>query len=55
MASKRKIEFELDKRPGGRIPTTGSGFDFKDKKRYSRKRKHKGGCNERANQSNNED
>lgn len=32
---------ELDKKKALRIPTAKSGFTFKDKKKYTRKKKHK--------------
>ena len=40
MTSIRKIEFEISKKPGGRVPTAKGNIYFKDKKRYSRKVKH---------------
>lgn len=43
---KRKMKIELDKdimaqKKAIRIPTTGAGQTFKDKKKYNRKEKHK--------------
>jgi hypothetical protein len=44
--TKRKIKIELEKdilkqKKAFRIPTTGAGQTFKDKKKYNRKEKHK--------------
>ena len=55
MASKRKIEFELDKKPGFRVPTGKGGYDMKDKTRYTRKQKHKRRADYGGDQINNED
>lgn len=44
--SKKKEVFDKDKsdqKKAIRIPTSKKGFDFKDKKKYTRKKKHKKG------------
>jgi hypothetical protein len=45
---KKKIKIKIDsdamdQKKGIRIPTTGSGQSFKDKSKYSRRKKHKKG------------